>query len=390
MYYYKVGFSQNLSADVQLFFIGGIPASEDVSGHKFGVHHLDRLWLWGDEKDPHRGFCTSKDTAQVLKGNDTIEIFLKNTPVSGVSLFERYGSTAANVQLVCEPTRTWAIVGETIDNFVPNEIDGARGCVAPLTMDVATVEILPGTYRRVGMWLSHEGVVMSDGSSVVEISNDIRDKFDPKHDNYLTAATLATCTGWIDPVFNEYHLVVPGTTQWICYIPTRQWYEAPLAATKRLSCGCAVYDANGIAYSYGSTSLGYMYRLDYGTTIDGEAIPHTIQTADIAPSGNIMDRTEVCSIRLVGKAKTTTDTVLVEHFGDSSTTASVPAIDGISMVNSGKRLFSVPRLFGTNPKVHDYHSIKLSISTDDETIGFEPIFMVIGYRLIGKDARGRG
>jgi len=390
MYYYKVVFSQNLSADVQLFFIGGIPASEDVSGHKFGVHHLDRLWLWGDEKDPHRGFCTSKDTAQVLKGNDTIEIFLKNTPVSGVSLFERYGSTAANVQLVCEPTRTWAIVGETIDNFVPNEIDGARGCVAPLTMDVATVEILPGTYRRVGMWLSHEGVVMSDGSSVVEISNDIRDKFDPKHDNYLTAATLATCTGWIDPVFNEYHLVVPGSTQWICYVPTRQWYEAPLVATKRLSCGCAVYDTNGIAYSYGSTSLGYMYRLDYGTTIDGLSIPFVIQIADIAPSGNIMDRTEVCSVRLVGKAKTTTDTVLVEHFGDSSTTASVPAIDGISMVNSGKRLFSVPRLFGTNPKVHDYHSIKLSISTDDETIGFEPIFMVIGYRLIGKDARGRG
>jgi len=276
MYYYKVVFSQNLSADVQLFFVGGIPASEDVAGHKFGVHHLDRLWLWGDEKDPHRGFCTAKDTAQVLRGDDTAEIFLKNTPVAGVSLFERYGSTAANVQLVCEPSRTWAIVGETVENFTPNCIDDAQGCTASLTMDVGTVEILPGTYRRVAIWQSQNAIVMSDGSSVTEISRDIRDKFDPRHANYVGASTLPTCSGGIDAVSTEYLWVIPGVTAWVYDIPRKKWAERPLAATKRIACFRTVYDTNGIAYPYGATSAGFLYRMENGTTIDGLGIPYVL------------------------------------------------------------------------------------------------------------------
>jgi hypothetical protein len=390
MYYYKIVFTTptgNLSTNVQPFFIGGITAPEDVAGHKFAVHHVDRLWLWGSEKDPLRGFCTSKDTAQVLRGYDTVELFLKNAPVAGVSLFERYGSTAANVQLVCESTRTWAIVGETVENFTPTLIDSTNGCTSALTMDVATVEILPGTFKRVGMWQSQSGIVMCEGSSVVEVSRDIRDKFDPKHANYIGATVLATCTGWIDPVYNEYNWVIPGTTIWAYDILRKKWYEKPLAATKRLSCGVAVYDTTGTGFSYGATASGFMYRMEYGTTIDGVTIPYVLQTADVAPTGAISDRTEACSVRLVGKAKSTASTVLVEHFGDSSTTASVPAIPGVSMINAGKRLFSVIRSMGTVPKNHIFHSYKLSVSTTDETIGFEPVFLVLGYRNLGKDFR---
>jgi hypothetical protein len=131
-----------------------------------------------------------------------------------------------------------------------------------------------------------------------------------------------------------------------------------------------------------------MYRTENGTTFDGLGMPFVFQIADLAPTGNISKRTEVCSIRLVGVAKSITDqTVLLEHFGDSSTTASVPAITGVSMANTGKRLFSVIRSVGTNPKNQVYHSIKASVTTDDETAGFEPIFMVIGFRIVGEDFR---
>jgi len=115
---------------------------------------------------------------------------------------------------------------------------------------------------------------------------------------------------------------------------------------------------------------------------------YVLQLGDVAPTGSISDRTEACSIRLVGKAKsTTTQTVLVEHSGDSSTTASVPAIAGVSMANSGKRLFSVIRSMGTVPKNYAYHSYKFSVTTTDETIGFEPVFATMGYRVLGKDSR---
>lgn len=388
LYYYKIQFNQNLSADVQLFFVGGIPAPEDIPGHKFAVHHVDRLWLWGNEKDPLKGSCTAKDTAQVVRGLDTADIFLKNKPVAGVSLFERYGSTAANVQLVCESSRTWAIVGETVENFSPNCIDESNGCTSADTMDVATVEVLPGTFRRVGIWQAQNAIVMSDGSTVTDLSRDIRDKFDPLHENYIGAATLATCTGKIDVLHNEYVWVIPGVTCWVLDILRRKWSEKPLAATKRITCARTVYDTNGLPYFYGATNSGYLYRLDYGTSIDNIGIPFVLQLADIAPTGNIQDRTEVCSFRLVGKAKSTTSQkVLVEHFLDSDTTASVPAIPTISMANTGKRLFSVIRSFGTKPKNGILHSFRLSITTNDETIGFEPIFAVIGYRVVGKDTR---
>jgi hypothetical protein len=220
------------------------------------------------------------------------------------------------------------------------------------------------------------------------VSRDIRDKFDPKHSGYIGASILPTCAGGIDPVHNEYNWVIPGTTIWCYDILRKHWYEKPLAATKRLSCVSAVYDTNGIPYFYGSTASGYMYRMDFGTTFDGLGMPFVLQTADVAPTGNISDRTEACSFRLVGKAKTTTDqSVLVEHFGDTSTTASVPAIPGISMANAGKRLFSVPKSMGTNPKNHTLHSYRVSVTTDDETVGFEPVFAVLGYRNLGKDNR---
>ena len=388
LYYYKFVFSKNFSADVQLFYVGGIPASENVSGHKFTVHHTDRAWYWGDEKDPHKGFCSGREAPQVLRGNDTATFWLKNTPVAGVSLFERFGSTAASVQIVCEPTRTWAITGETIENFRQDEIDSSRGCTAPLTMTAATVEVLPGTYRRVGLWQSQDAIVMCDGSTVVDISRDIRDKFDPKHANYIGASTLATCTGWVDPVSNEYHWVIPGSTQWVYDILRKKWYEAPLASGKQIACGCPVYDTNGVAYSYGVTNEGYCYRMEYGTTFDGEGISSVLQTGDIALTGGISDRTEVCSVRLLGKAKTvTSQEVAISHYADTSSTASVPAMTSISMMNSGKRLFNVLRSLGTNPKVGIFHSFRTSVTTTNETIGYEPIFATVGFRFVGKDTR---
>jgi hypothetical protein len=229
---------------------------------------------------------------------------------------------------------------------------------------------------------------MSDGTAPVLISGDIRDKFDPKHANYIGAAALATCTAWIDPVYHEYHWVIPDSTQWVYDLKRKRWYEAPLAASKRLLGGLPVYDTNGVAYSYGFTSSGYLYRTENGTTFDSAAIAHTLQTGDMAPTGAIMDRTEVVSFRLVGKAKTVTaETVSLSHYGDSSTTASTPSPDGMSMANSGKRLFSVSRSFGRNPKTHVYHSFKTTVSTSDETVGFEPIFFTIGYINRGKDTR---
>jgi hypothetical protein len=388
MYWYKIQFSANLSSDVQLYFVGGIPAQEDIDGYKFTTEHAGRTWYWGDEKQPNRFKASALNAPQVVNGDDTLEDFLGDAtaPVAGRSLFERFGSTTTNVQIICKPTQTWAITGETLENFRPFLLSDGIGCTAPLTMDVGTVEFSLGMFKRAAIWQGQSGIYMSAGDSPQEISNDIRDKFDPKHANYLTAAVLATCTGWIDQVYNEYHWVIPGSTDWVYDIKRRKWSEAPKAS--KIHCGVAVSDTSGIPYSYGFTATGFIERLEYGTTFDGTAIAHVLQFGDVAPTGSITDRTELRSIRLVGKAKETTDqTIAVSHYGDSSTTASVPTITAMSMSNSGKRLFNVFRSLGIVALNHIFHSLKFSVSTSDETIGFEPIFAVLGYKVVGKDKR---
>jgi hypothetical protein len=388
LYWYKISFSATLHTDVQMFYIGGIPASESIGGYKFSTNHADRLWLWGDERNPNRGICSAMYSPQVLSGDDCIEIYLGDStaPVCGRSLFTRFGSTTTNMQIICKPSSTWAIIGETLDNFRPYLLSDSIGCVAPLTMDVGTAEVTPGTFRRLAVWVGQDGVYMSDGNPPACISNDIRDKFDPKHANFLGNSVLPTLTGFIDSNYNEYHMVIPSSTDWVYDFRRRKWSEAPKASL--LNCGVSVNDVNGVAYSYGCTNTGYMERLEYGTTFDGTAIAYSLHTGDIAPTGGISDRTELRSIRLIGKSKTTTtETISVTHYGDTSTTASVPTITPISMSNVGKRLFNVIRSVGNAILLSCMHSIKLSISTNNEAVGFEPIFMILGFKNVGKDRR---
>ena len=98
-------------------------------------------------------------------------------------------------------------------------------------------------------------------------------------------------------------------------------------------------------------------------------------------------RSEVRNIRLVGKAKTTASTIAVSHYLDSSTTASSPTITAMSMQNTGKRLFSVFRSLGNVPLTGVFHSFKFTVSTTDETKGFEPMYAIVGYKPLGNDIR---
>ena len=75
-YYYKLVFSQNLSASVDVFYVAGIPAQSDIPPYKFPFFGQDRLWLCSQtENNKNAAICSSVDTANVFNGSDSLTLY---------------------------------------------------------------------------------------------------------------------------------------------------------------------------------------------------------------------------------------------------------------------------------------------------------------------------
>jgi hypothetical protein len=398
LYYYRINFDAQLTSGAKIFHVQGIPVEEEVSGYSFPLQHAGRLFLF-DEVSGKRntGRYSAFKSANVFNGRDSgIEEFGgDDPPIAGASLYSRHGSTISDHLIVCKKSETYLLVGKTPEEFKSYLIDNAIGCIAPRTMQPVG---LPGKSaiplaQTSAIWLSARGVEMYENGTVREISDDIADIFDQNHANYIGEDVLPTCTSFYDQIRYEYHLIIPGVGEWVYDVKRGKWGNPDRKSGAYLAGGTMVQDTNGISYPYGFLSSGYVMRLENGTNFATDSgtndIDHTLWMPDMAlHGGNLHIRTELKSIRLIGKAKeTTANEITVSHFGDSSTTASTPAIATISMSNVGKRLFNVIRAVGKNPFNHILHSPKFEVSTNDETSGFGPIYAVIGYKVLGDDVR---
>ncbi len=395
LYYYKITFSGNWSSNVWIYYIGGIPVQETVKGWEMPVSHAGRLFLLANtDTRPDAYRITSYGTSQVLNGADTTEDYFGDglKPVAAASIVSRYGAQTSSILIVPNEQRTYGVFGDTLDEFKVKVIAEYDGCNAPLTMDVASVPdfALPGRGKKVAIWQSQRGIVMSDGNPPILISEDIEDKFDPLHANYVGASNLPNCQGSIDPVKGEYHWFLPDGTEWVCDLTVVKdshfpWYQVNRGA-KDLTGALTVTDANGVVYHYGYDDAGFLYRLENGTTFDGVGIAQQFRLGDLAlEQGAVTRRSEVRGIRVITKSKATTaQTIAVTHYADGSTSGtSLSAIDP----SSANRFVKEYRSIGSPPLIGVFHNLDLSITTTDETCGFEPLFLGYIYKDLGLETR---
>lgn len=397
LYYYKIAFSGTTSADVRVSYVSGIPVQQTIRGYVQPDIFQNRFaLLCNKDGKKNSAILSAPNTINVLSGlySEEFEFGDDKELVASSSLFTRYGSIMSEQWVVCKNSETWVVTGTgtDADPYVQRKITDYVGCTAPYTMAEVPLGIedkLTGTMRTALIWQSSDGIYMFDGSSApVDISHDIRHFFDPRRSEYLTSAVLTTCFGDYDPVYNAYVWVIPDSAEYHFSLEYRKWYPVVRGTDKELNCVFPVQDSNGQYYNYGCSNAGYMYRLENGTTMDGVAIEQILQLSDAALlEGRVGQRSEVRNVRLIGKAKSTASTIAVAHYLDTSTTASSPTIPAMSMQNTGKRLFNVFRSVGNIPLTGVFHSFKFTVSTNDETRGFEPMYAVIGYKSIGADLR---
>jgi hypothetical protein len=143
-----------------------------------------------------------------------------------------------------------------------------------------------------------------------------------------------------------------------------------------------VSDTNGAHYSYGATNSGYIQRLENGTafTGDGSSVTYEFELGDLPVGGSLSMETILRYIRLIMVAKgTTSSTVTVTHYGDMNQTGKTitlsPSKSGYDVAMPAHGVSG--SIWGS----HVFHRLKFTISTNDETIGFEPLWISGLYEL---------
>ena len=391
LYYYKFIFTTtNFGNAVDVYHVSGIPAQKNFNAYGFPIHAGGALWLLGDA-DGHKNSVlkSAPGTVSFWNGDESLEFSIGDDAelIAGSSVYYQLGSNLYEVVLICKKHETWMIVpGATgAQQF---RISDKVGCVAPGTMKATHLGSLEqGLGKSVVMWQGADGIYLFDGKAPVKISGDIDDLFLKSNASGLHNSYIDVSMAEFDIENWEYHWFCRtgasgAWAEWVFDLKRGKWYEVSRGAAKMLKCGINVMDTVGNFYMYGGIATGYLERLENGTAFDGNDIVHTLRTGDFVLNEGKVSRTAVIrNARLVGMAKNTTaNEIAATYFKDTNTSADESYT--ISPAASGKRLFQDDHGMGREGKAI-FHSFNFSMTTDDETIGFEPIFLSVLYKETG-------
>lgn len=164
--------------------------------------------------------------------------------------------------------------------------------------------------------------------------------------------------------------------EYVLDMRTWQWFEIDRGTGKRLQLGTELTDTSGNRYSYGFVDTGYVERLEYGTSFDGNDITHTLETGDLALiQGDVFQKTSISRANLVALPRNTDSTVTMTHFKDGALTGTDYTL---SVANTTHRFVNLITDMFTTPAV--FHSLKLVSTTDDEIKGFIPVNLAVYFK----------
>ncbi len=387
LYWYRVRFDKAMDASVRLNYVGGITSEKDLSYFKFPVFAQGRILLCGDMSGrKNKLTCSGKYMPQVYNGVDSVDVFIgdEGELTCGTELFSQYGGNLYSLILLFKDTEFWIIAGQDIAEWGSSifPISTSVGCPAPLTLKTITLSTEPSgginINRSLAIFQGSNGIYMTDGRAPIPIHGDIKEYFDRTDSKCIKASKVGDSVGFMDEDKQEYHwLFASGTsattlnTELVYDIIRNKWFEIDRTSGMDLQCGVSVQDTYGNQYTYGFIDTGYIERLEYGTDFDGNDIVHTFETGDFAPLGRAyISQLDHLKILTVAKT-TTTNNITCSHYTDTSSTATTHTM---SPARSGYRI-AKPH-FDDKLQADPYHALKFTITTDNETCGFEPTALV--------------
>jgi len=391
LYFYKFVWSASISDGTDIDYIGGVPAPRAIGNYKFPIFAHNRLFLCSNQEGSKNSVLVSAvGSASVWNGEDSSELFFggQEELTAGTGLYRRFDSSLYNVVVFCKKNETWALTGNSPDDWVQHQVSGAVGCVAGKTMVSAYADVEgTGVLSNIALWQGAHGIYLFDGASLMRVSDDIQNLFDTRDVKAISQSKIADSAAFFDPNTQEYHWLfsVSGTaldTEYVYDVRRKKWYRTSRTTG---TCGFSVTDTVGNVYMYmgakvGSTT-GYLYRLENGNTFNTANITGTFQLGGLNLENSAVVETQIRYIKLTAVAKTnTTNLINGTHFGDGKTSGTTFTMNP---VESGYRLAMETQTHGWGH--HIFHEIQLYLSTNNEPYGFEPLILSIGYRPIRRD-----
>lgn len=378
LYYYQVVFDKTLS-EGRIDQVTGIAAQKTIANYKFPLQAMNRLWLFSDQDgEKNKSICSAKYTTTTFNGEDSIPLkWGDEKEITGAAwLYSQYGASVYSVLVVFKKNETWVLIGNDSENWQQYKISSSIGCVAPETIKVVELPAQKDSNvnrSSIIIFQGADGIYMTDGRPPNKISDDL-EIFDKRKS---LISNISESFAFVDVENQEYHWCFTQTNfcdqEYILDFKTMRWFniERPIP----LQYGMEVKTTDGANYTYGFIT-DYMLRLEHTNSFDGTGIAQTFQFGDISLAGNhVTIETKARYHNLIAKTKTTTNNITATHYGDSSTTGETFTI------NPRKTGFRTTRSSKNKPLgSHLFHSWKFTITTDDETVGFEPLFFSCLYK----------
>jgi len=248
-----------------------------------------------------------------------------------------------------DPYRLYLLEGKVPRKFDELLLSAKVGCLAPHTMVTIEDNVrIFSTDRAVHsvIFLSHDGVYLTDGMTVMNISQAISDLFNDTAP-YIEMSTADDSYAWIDYTEKTVHFAVPINTtgtgtqstlnrEIVYNYITDEWYDQVVRANPA-ACGIDLIDSNNERLPYIGDYAGYVYRCD-GADDSGSGVTAYVTTADFVPvAGQLGDalnyQSTITSIKAKAKAKSS-GAITLTLYPDNKSTGVTPT-STINMISSG-------------------------------------------------------
>jgi hypothetical protein len=392
LYHYKVVFSQTLSADVQIYYVAGIPQQKEFGTYKFPLMANESLLLCCNTSGKKHSFIMSAaETNCFFNGDEFAEIEVGETGelVGGAYLYQQYGSNVYNLTILFKQNEMWKFTGVYPD-WQRHCVSDTIGLGAPKTLLTINLpaDIPSGLNRSVMIWQGTEGIYISDGRTPIPVHDDIACYFDRNRTECIKVSMIGDSVAWLDLVNRRYHIKIASgstatglNTELVFDYKRWRWFKINRGTGNDIVCGVSVKDTYGNTYPYGFIDTGYMLRTDYGTSFNGTDIQCILEFGDFMFTDDPLTVTSADKMVLTMVAHTVNaNNLTYDHYVDTYSTARKT----VTTIDPNKADYRISKIFTpitglTDEAIGIYHSGKFTISTDNELIPFEPLGLMYLY-----------
>jgi hypothetical protein len=346
-FWYRVSWSAafaNAADDVRVFFVACASHPEELSSYAGVVEFKGRAMYWGDPSYPNRlRFSENERPDAVLEQSKSYtDAFGNMTKIVRAVRFY-------NELLVFKPDSVWLLEGYTLANFGILKVADTIGCCAPKTVCVVEAGYLAmhaDEPLSICIWMDTDGIYVIDGRKPRKVSGPIDHYFNTEYSTAISAANLVTAQAFVDPLRNEYHLLVADGTELVYNYITDEWYppwnRTVGGASAKLVSGISFRDTNKQYQTYGGNTAGKVFRLETDTSDKDDSnadvlIAHNIKTRAICYEVKDSYQFDLLFRGLYAEMKTrSSGDVVITFYKDLASSGSALATPAaISLANSG-------------------------------------------------------